>query len=1645
LPTDRPRPARRNVAGGVRRFDVEPGTAEAIRSLARAEGASPFMVLLAGFAAFLRRLSGQDDFAVGVPVAGRDRRETEELIGLFVNTLAVRVDLAAGLTFRELVRPVRDEVLAAQTHQEVPFERLVEELQPERAGDRPPLAQVLFAFMSAAGREPVRMEGLTLSLEEADTGTAKFDLTVNAHERDGRLFGWLEHRTDLFDPATASRLTEHYTALLAESAASPDRLLADMDPLSEAQRHQLLVEWNAASLEAAGGPPAIRLFEARAARTPEALALVAAGERLTYGDLDRRADRLARRLRRLGVGPEARVGLLLERSAGAVVAILAVWKAGGAYVPLSPNLPQERLDWMAADAGLAAVIANEDPAWGVPVVRPEEGEDGGDLPAVEPDCLAYLIYTSGTTGRPKAVLVEQRNLSSTLRAAQLRFGFNEGDRMLHLASFSFDISLFELLPALLAGGTVELLTRTEVLDLPGLAARVLGATRVHAVPSLMRQIVDQLEGAQAGPRTIFTGGDRVPPDLLRDLRRTFPGSEVAVLYGPTEATIICSADPLGTQVEERTVIGRPLPGSSLLVTDRDGNPAPIGVPGELLVGGAGVTRGYLGRPDLTAEKYVPGAAGRLYRTGDLARWLPDGRVEFLGRVDTQVKIRGFRVEPGEIEALLRAEDGVRDAVVVVRERGGDRRLTAYVVPAGDTPDFERLRSALEERLPEYMIPAAWVALPELPLTPHGKVDRRALPEPGEEPRRTVAPRTLVEEVLCSLWAEILGVERVGVHDGFFDLGGHSLLATQLVSRLRRDLGVEIPLAALFEGPTVAALAPKVEAALRGETEAAPPILRHERHERTAPLPLSFAQERLWFLDRLEPGPLYNIPTAARLTGPLHPPALAAALDEIVRRHETLRTRFAERDRRPVQEILPWTPAALPVVDLSGLPGGRRREAVLEGAAAEALSPFDLSAGRPLRTVLTRLDAEEHVLLLTVHHIAADGWSMGVLLAELSVLYDAALAGGPSPLPELPVQYADFALWQREWLRGRRLERELEYWRRALEGAPEALDLPTDRPRQSRGTPRGGSRPFRIDRETWGALTALARGRGWTPFMLLLAAFEELLARYSHQRDVVVGSPIANRNRAEIEGLIGFFANTLVLRMDLGGDPTFADLVDRARTVTLEAYAHQDLPFEKLVEDLAPRREAGRTPLFQVMLALQNAPLRLELPGLGLEVLELESATAKFDLVLALVEADGGLSGGMEYDRGLFDEATVGRLLNHLGTFVEAAVAAPDAHLSSLGMLTAAERWQLAAWSRPPREYREGWCVHERVAERAALHPEAEAVVFGDESLTYGEFLRRARRLAVRLRELGVGPDVPVGIFLERSLDLPVAILGVLEAGGAYLPLDPGYPRERLRLMLEDAQAPVVLTQESLLGALPSCASLPLLVREAAAEDGPIPASPRVLVDPENLVYLIYTSGSTGRPKGVAMTHAAISAMLDWQLRTSVAGDGRTLQFAALSFDVSFQEMFSAWCAGGAVVMVSEDVRRDPPALLRLLEEARVERLFLPFVALQQLALAARAGEAPSSLREVMSAGEQLYVTPQVAAFFAAIPGAELHNHYGPSETHAATWLDLTGAPESWPERPSVGIPLDHARIFLLDLEMQPVPAGVPGEIFIGGRGLARGY
>ncbi|HVG43523.1 MAG TPA: amino acid adenylation domain-containing protein, partial [Longimicrobium sp.] len=1267
---------------------------------------------------------------------------------------------------------------------------------------------------------------------------AELDLSLALGEREGRIAGSVTYATALFERETVERWAGYLRRVLEEMAADDTQPVDRLELLPAEERARVVVEWNRREAAYPRESCIHALFEAQARRTPAAVAVEYEDRALAYAELNARANRLAHHLRALGVGPDARVALCVERGVEMVVAMLAVLKAGGAYVPLDPSYPDERLRYMLADSRPAVLLASRSQAprfagSGVPVLDPANEAAWAHLPATDPrpaglspDHLCYVIYTSGSTGLPKGVTVPHRGVVSLLADVQRRAPIGEGDGCSLWTSTSFDVSVYEIFSALLAGGRL-CIPRDEVRLEAGAFLDWMEAREVRGAylpPYFLSELRDRVSGSPGRARLhrLLVGVEPIAEPLLAEIRRSAPGLRIINGYGPTEATICATLHdvPDTARGERVTPIGAPAANTRVFVVDARMRPVPTGVVGELYVGGAGVARGYLDRPALTAERFVPdplsGEPGaRLYRTGDLGRWLPEGALAFAGRTDAQVKVRGYRVEPGEIEARLAEHPAVREAVVLAREDApGEKRLVAYVV--GDEAGAELLRAHLAERLPEHMVPAAYVRLDAMPLTPSGKVDRRALPAPdgGAYPRRGYeAPSGEVEPIVAGIWAELLGAERVGRRDHFFELGGHSLVAVRVVSRVREALGVEAAQGDLFERPVLADFARGLETAARAETTAIAPV------DRTAAIAPSFAQQRLWFLEQLgNLGGTYHIPMRLRLRGALDRGALVRSLDRIVARHEALRTTFPVVDGEPFQHIAPVEESAFRLVehDLHASPDAENELRRLE--ADEASAPFDLARGPLIRGRLVRMAAHDHVLLLTMHHIVSDGWSMGVLHRELGALYAAFARGQADPLPPLPVQYADYAAWQRRWVEGEVLERQADYWRETLAGAPELLELPTDHPRPARQDFAGASLRVELDEALTVGLKALGARHGATLHMTLLAGWAAVLSRLSGQDEVVVGTPSANRGRSEIEDLIGFFVNTLALRVDLSGAPGVAELLGRVKERSLGAQHHQDIPFEQVVERVQPVRSLAHTPLFQAMFVWQNAPGgSLELPGLALGPLDpagsggsSSQVAAKFDLSLALWEDGGRIEGAVEYATALFERETVERWLGYLRRVLEGMVADERGSVERLELLPDAERRRVVEEFNARRaEYPREALVHERFEAQVERTPGAAALVFEDETLSYAELNARANRLAHHLRALGVGPDARVGICVERGLEMVVAMLAVLKAGGAYLPLDPAYPGERLRYMLEDG-APVALLTEPALRPLFAGAPLPVV-------------------------------------------------------------------------------------------------------------------------------------------------------------------------------------------------------------------------------------------
>ena len=1445
----------------------------------------------------------------------------------------------------------------------------------------------------------------------------------------------------------------------AENYILTGHLVERLPWLLESECRQMVVQENTTGIPATEGRTLLELFAQQVQSHPEAIAISGEQGQVSYGELDRRANQLAHYLQRLGIGPEIPVGMCLERSPQLLIAVLGILKAGGVYLPLDRVYPLARLQFMLTDAQAPVLLTSRSLSEQIPLQTchvlclEQLSKTLATLPDTPPVCtlvpehIAYVIYTSGSTGRPKGTMITHRSWGNLILTQHQLFGAEAFHHTLQFSSVSFDASIWEIGGTLASGGTLHMLSQDPFLLGPDLL-KILQEQAITITllpPSLLLALPD---ATLPHLTTLVTGGEACPAEVVA---RWTVGRRFFNAYGPTEATV-CVTVGNCLPGDQKPSIGYPLANTEVYVLDEAQQPVQIGQPGELYIGGIALARGYLGQPALTATRFIPHPfsdqpGSRLYRTGDLVRHQPDGSLEYVGRIDAQVKLRGFRIELGEIEQVLMQQPEVRQAVVLIREDGArGKQLVGYVVPQeGHTLRKNRLKEELLRQLPKYMVPSFLITLDALPLSANGKIDRSALPAPelrqATIETTSIAPRTANEHALATIWKEVMGVARVSIEDDFFACGGHSLLAMIMISRIRERLGVDIPLQTFFTCRTIARLAEALEVP---DEENALPALQPE--QRSDPVLASFDQQRLWFLDQLEPGlNAYNIPFAAFLRGNLRQDCLRSSLEELIKRHEILRTTFELREGDLVQRVGTTSPAMLTVLDVSELPLERREEQALLLAQEEVRHPFDLRHGPLLRALLIRLDEEEHLLVLTLHHIITDGWSQGILLRELAAGYEAALHGHPPVLPPLPIQYADYTTWQRKWVQGAKLHRQLAYWKQQLAGAPQVLELVTDRPRppvqRHCGASMGQPLPPALTHE----VRQVSQREGVTPFMLLLSAFAILISRMSGQQDFLIGTAIAGRTRRELEDLIGFFANTLPLRLRLHGHPNGRQVLQRVREMTLQAYAHQEVPFEQIVEALQPPRDLSRNPLLQIFFTLDNTSDTLPfLQDLSLTPVDHLAQTARFDLTLAVTQRGENLHLVLEYDTDLFEPDSMERLLARYPVILASLLANLAQPVERLPWLLEHEQRHLFAQGNPiDQSVTEDHTLLDLFAQQVLAQPEAIALSSQQEQLSYGELDRRANQLAHYLQALGVGPDIPVGLCLQRSPEFLIALLAILKAGGISLPLDPSYPAARLQFMLSDAQAPVLLTSHALLGQLPLQACHVLCLDQLAQTLAACPDSPPTCaLQPEHLAYIIYTSGSTGQPKGVMIPHRAI-AHLVWQTNyIQIDPTDRFAQTSNTSFDAVLFEIWGALLNGAQLVIVPREVILMPTELAAFLRVQDISILFLTTALFHQVAQ--QVPDAFGTVRDVFFGGEA--ADPDcIRLVLSHNPPARLVNGYGPTEnTTFSTWYAVEQITQEAVTVP-IGSPLAHSHAYILDATLQPVPPGVPGELYVGGDRLARGY
>jgi len=1630
LPLDFPRPAEQSFTGREHSLELPPALLTALKALAKETHSSLFILLVAIVKVLLYRYTGQREIVIGSPFAGQDHPELTNQIGFYLNMLPLRDRVDGDSSFRAFLQQVRQTTTEAFDHRLFPFDRIVEDTEAPRDLSRSALFDVSLILQSQK-EERLQLQEVTATPSFEHPGTSKFDVTFCFKEmQGGQLMLAIEYCTALFAASRIERMANHFQTLATAIIANPSCSLSALDMIAPAERTQLL-QMLGPSVEAApDGATFLDLFGRQVDRTPQQTAVTSmdGSSSLSYADLDQRSSDIARALRARGIQTEDRVAVLLPRTPDLVAVLMGVWKAGAAYVPLDPALPEQRLQLILGNASPRLVITPE-----VLAALPVFSE--GPLPQVDARQLAYVIYTSGSTGIPKGVEINHSALVNFLRSMSEKPGLQASDVLLAVTTVSFDIAALELFLPLIHGAKIVLADRSSAADGDALLAAMErhGVTVMQATPVTWKLL---LAAGWDGRRPLraFCGGEALRLNLAREI--TSRATILWNLYGPTETTIWSAACPVIEPVEDPVPVGGAIAHTQLYVLGDRLQLQPVGVPGQLYIAGAGLARGYHRNAALTAEKFLPdpfaGNGSRMYATGDLVRMREDGSLSFLGRIDHQVKVRGHRVELGDIESAIGGHADVRECIVAARpDAAGETALCAYIVQHEASLSSDALSGFLRPLLPEYMIPQSFVFLDAWPLTPNGKVDRNALPDPGQSTAGGRAARNAEEQILCEMFADVLSVNAVKPSDDFFRLGGHSLLAVHLINRVRAVFQVDLPFRVIFDAPSPSALASR----LRGGETSRPPLTRQQH---PSPMPVSWAQMRIWFLHRMDPtGAAYTIPAALHLNGDLETPALEAALNDVVSRHEGLRTIFPEIDGAPVQEVLPPEHCRIRL-DAEVVDAQRLRTRIAE-AASERL---DLSRDIPLKAWLFQLEPRHHVVLFVLHHIASDAWSLQPFTRDLASAYSARVQNNAVGWKELPVQYTDYTLWQRECLGNPSdpqslYSRQLTFWKTALAGMPEQIRLPFDRPRPAVVSYQGGVVTLQVDASLHASMLRLARTRGVTLFMMLQAALAAFLSRMGAGDDIPIGAPVAGRHDAALDDVVGVFVNTLVLRNDLSGNPSFEEVLERVRTFDLRAFGNQELPFEQLVEAMQPSRSRSRQPLFQVMLALQNANRSsLPLPGLSIQLEPVETTTAKFDIAFMFDEmqaangAPGGMEARVEYSTDLFERQTAESLAARFLHMLRELVTTPSAPLRNTNLLLPGERARLLS---PTSRELSGTSIVQSLERRAAEEPDALAMISNANVLSYGEMNRRVNRLAsVLVNQYGAGPEALVGICLHRSFDLIVAVLAVLKTGAAYLPLDPTYPVERLAQIWRDASPVALVCSTATASVLPDARIVdldsPSVQESIAAAPCEDPVARAV---PQNTAYVIYTSGSTGVPKGILVQHAGwMNLAAAFNRKCAMTSHSRMLQYASINFDASALEIAMAITAGAALVLMTS-ADRAGGALAAMLREHAVTHLLLP------PAVLATIEDSPDLAIECLMVGGEACPSTTAARW----SGRRLLNAYGPSEiTVAATLSDPLGD-----GRVPIGRPIDNCSVYVLDEWQQLLPPGTEGELFVGGVGVARGY
>lgn len=1678
LPSDYRRGATLGNQGGCINFTLNQSLTQALKALSKQQDATLFMTLLAAFSTLLHRFSQQDDFAIGIPVANRSHSSLDTLVGCFVNTLALRADLSDKPSFLELLARIKTTSKAGFDHQDIPFEQIVDELNLSRDMSHTPVFQVMFTLQNAPIDQQVHLPGLNLELVEFETGTAQFELKLAISENASALDAAIEYNSELFNAETIERMIRYFQILLEHISRKPEQSIAHIPLIAEDEKAQLLStkddSWNATEVNYPDCDALHLLFEQQVTRSPETTAVSYNGSRLCYRELNIQANKLAHHLRSLGVGPDSLVGVCMERSLDMSIALLAILKAGGAYVPFDPTFPADRLSFMLSDTQAQLMLSQSHlkeqlPAGKVRVLFVDKDIDSWSQQAnsnpvnnTKAGNLFNVIYTSGSTGKPKGVMVPHQGIINRLLWMQESYPLDSQDIILQKTPYSFDVSVWELFWPLLSGARIEF-AKAEGHKDPDYLQQIIqdkGITTLHFVPSMLG-IFLQTEGAShcTSIKRVFCSGEALQLGHEQRFFKQLGWAELHNLYGPTEASVDVSYFACQSHSQYRSVpIGKPVANTQLLILDENLQPVPIGIAGELYIGGVQLARGYLNREELSAATFIDNpfhASGhpspRLYKSGDLARYLPDGNIDYIGRADFQVKIRGLRIELGEIETILHQHPEVKETLVITHQQGPDNVLiVAYIVAQTEnqTPSTEDLRQHLRQHLPEYMLPNAFVVLNEIPLSANGKANRKALPAPElEESLSTeyLAPRNTFEQQLADIWSEVLNIEKVGVNDNFFELGGHSLLATRVASRIRKQFDIELKLRELFECTTVAALAEKIANPETKTNSQLPQVLAQARHESVSIFPLSIPQKRLWFIENLSKGnATYNMPAGLRIKGLLDSDLLTQSLNQLISRHEALRTSFHHNEQDGVQHVHAQANIQL---TLQAMPDNQ--QAIKQTLMDFASQPFDLSQAPLIRAQLLSDNAQEHILLLCIHHIVSDGWSQDIILKELMALY----AGKADLLPTLEIQYADYAQWQQDQLNEDFFAPQLSYWQTQLEDLPK-LELPTDYTRPSQLNTDGRGINFTLDTTLSATLRQFALKYAVTPYIVLLSAYQTLLYRYSGQEDFAIGTPVANRPQTELENVVGFFVNTLVLRTPIEELDTFASLQQRVKQTLLDAQQNLDIPFEQLVAELVKERDIAQTPLFQTSFSYQISQEQsqpLSYSGLSISPLWDQSSQyaipVKFDLQCSFTDAGEGktIQASIEGRASLFSEETLKQLQGHFINLLQAIFEQPEQNLINLPLLSTSERKQvLEDWNNTSIQRKPVAAIHQLFEQQAERTPQAAAITYKEKTLSYQQLNQQTNQLAHHLKKMGVGPDIMVGVCMERSLEMSVALMAILKAGGAYVPFDPSFPADRLQFMLEDTEANIMLSQSHLKERIPA-GEINVICLDTDAQQWSTQSEGNLSFNgsDENLFNVIFTSGSTGKPKGVMVPHKGIINRLLWMQNAYPLDDSdKVLQKTPYSFDVSVWELFWPLIVGAQLVYAKPEGHKDPDYLRDIISQHNISTLhFVP--TMLGIFLQTSGIDNCRSIRRVFCSGEALQLEHE-KRFFQHLDHAELHNLYGPTEASVDVSYYQCGKDNKHSSVP-IGKPVDNTQLYVLDKNLAPVPLGVVGELYIGGVQLARGY